>query len=352
MHRRGARLAFAATTVAVWLCAAVASASTRPATLMTYITGLAGPSPPYVWVALTDGGSAFKLGPAWSALISPDGTQVAAVSIDKSQTGKPSTLSLYPTPTGSGLPVQVTKNVQVMQLLGWSADSKLILITVGAQLDVVDAASQQLHTIATGSIYGASFAPGKGDEHIVYARSAPNKTAVNLYVTAATGRSTRAITHDGLSELPLWGAHGIVYSHETARPKNPYPSLQLWLVKPDGSGARQLTSLQVPSTLEGLTPVGFSANGKHLLANFVGPTGSNHTEAYTVDLGGRRPVIHDLTGQNDGNIGDGISSDGRTILVTKGTTADFASLSIETIPWSGGKPTTVISQGAYASWDR
>ena len=347
MHRRGARLAFAATTAAIWLCAAVASAAGASEKLMTYITGLTGQ--PYVWVALTDGGSAFRLGPALSALISPDGTQVAAVSIDKGQPGKPSTLSLYP--TSGGLPMQVTKNVQLMQLLGWSPDSKLILITVGAQLDVVNVATQQMHTIATGAIYGASFAPGAGAQ-IVYARSAPNKTAVNLYVTDAAGSTTREITHDGLSELPLWGKRGIVYSHETPRGKNPYPSLQLWMIKPGGAGAHQLTSEKVPAQLEGLTPVGFSSDGTHLLANFVGPPGSNHTEAFTVDLSGRKPAIRDLTGESDGNIGDAISGDGRSILVTKGTTDNLASLSIETIPWAGGKSTTVISQGAYASWNR
>ena len=313
---------------------------------MTYITGLT--ATPYVWVALADGSSPDRLGPAYSALISPDGTQVAAVSIDKGLPGKPSTLTLYPT-TG-GLPIQVAKNAQFMQLLGWSPDSKLILLTVGAQLDVVDVSNPQMHMIATGSIFGASFARGKS-EQIVYARSAPNRTAVNLYVTDATGSSTREITHNGLSELPLWGVNGIVYSHETPRAKNPYPALQLWMIKPNGSDAHQLTNLAVPSTLQGLTPVGFSANGKHLLANFVGPMGSNHTEAFTVDLSGRKPVIHDLTGQSDGNIGNAISSNGHTILVTKGTTDNLSALSIETVPWAGGKPTTVVSQGGYASWN-
>jgi hypothetical protein len=316
---------------------------------MTYITGLA--STPYVWFSFVNGGAPVRLGPGASARISPDGTQVAAVSIDKGQTGTPSTLTLYR--TGGGLPVEIAKNAQFMQLLGWSPDSKLILLTVGAQLDVVDVGTQQMRMIATGSIYGASFATGKSDQ-IVYARSAPNKSAVNLYVTDATASTTREITHDGLSELPLWGPHGIVYSHEKPRGKNPYPALQLWMINANGTGARQLTNLAVPANLEGLTPVpgGFSANGKHLLANYVGPPGSNHTEAFTVDLSGPKPVIHDLTGQGDGNIGEAISAKGDWILVTKGSTDNLSSLSIETFPWTGGKPTTVIKQGAYASWNR
>jgi hypothetical protein len=330
---------------------ASAAASSSGTWLMTYLTGLT--TQPYVWVALGNGtasvklGPSIKLGPANNALISPDGAEVAAVSIEKSETGKPSTLSLYPT---SGAPaLQLTKNVQFIQLLHWSPDSKLILVTVGAQLDVVDVANQQMHTIATGSIYGASFAPGTS-EQVVYARSAPNKTAVNLYVTGANGYGTREITHDGLSELPLWGKLGIVYSHETPRAKNPYPALQLWMIKPSGAGAHQLTSEPVPSQLQGLTPVGFSTSGTHLLANFVGPNGSNHAEAFTVDLSKHKPLIRDLSGNGNGNIGDAISGNGRWILVTKGTTDNLALLSIEMVPWAGGKPTTLIAQGGYASW--
>jgi len=66
--------------------------------------------------------------------------------------------------------------------------------------------------------------------------------------------------------------------------------------------------------VQGLTPIAFSANGKHLLANFVGPQGSNHAEAFAVDLSGRKPAWRDLTGQGNGYIGDAISSDGKTIL--------------------------------------
>ena len=104
--------------------------------------------------------------------------------------------------------------------------------------------------------------------------------------------------------------------------------------------------------MEGLTPIAFSANGKHLLANFVGQDPQDHTEAYTVDLTGSKPLWRDLTGQGNGNIGDAISADGKTILLTKGMTANLGPLSIETVPWSGGKPTTIVPQGAYASWNR
>jgi hypothetical protein len=150
----------------------------------------------------------------------------------------------------------------------------------------------------------------------------------------------------------VWGPHGIAYSHETLRPKNPYPSLQLWFMSSAGSGAHQLTTTQVAKSVEGLTPIAFSANGKHLLANLIGPQGSDQAEAYVVELGGTKPPLpRNLTSQPNGNIGDAISADGSTILVTKGVADNLGPLSVETIPWSGGKPTVVVAQGAYASWD-
>jgi Tol biopolymer transport system component len=340
---------------AAWLCAGAAFAATGQPALMTYITGLDQPAP-QVWVSDVNGASAIDLGPASSALISPDGADVAAIVVQKAQSVKTSgqsvktsTLSLYL--TAGGVPETIVSSQQVMQLLAWSPDSKLLLVAVGAspaQLRVIDATTNATHTIASGVIDGAGFAPGTSGQ-VVYAKAALNTSRVNIYTTSATGTKTRQLTHDGLSEYPLWGPNGIVYSHETPRKKNPYPALQLWFMSSVGGGQHKLTNTPVSNTVQGLTPIAFSANGKHLLANFVGPQGSNRAEAYTVDLSGRKPVWRDLTGQGNGYIGDAISSDGRSILMTKGTAA--APVSIETIPWAGGTPTMVAAQGAYASWD-
>jgi Tol biopolymer transport system component len=337
--------------VAAMLPCASALAATPPTPLMTYITGLDKPVP-QVWVSGIGGTAAVDLGPASSALISPSGIDVAAISIQKAATSKASTLSLYA--TSGGVPLTILHTQQFTQLLAWSPDSKYLLVTVGAspaQLRVIDAGTDASHTLATGVIDGASFAPG-GSDQVVYARAAVNTARVNIYIASATGAGARALTHDGLSEYPLWGPHGIVYSHETPRPKNPYPALQLWFMSATGSGAHELTTTTVAASQEGLAPIAFSANGEHLLANLVGPEGSNQAEAYAVALNGARATApRDVTGQGNGNIGDAISADGKTILVTKGVADNLAPLSIETIPWAGGTPTTVVAQGAYASWD-
>lgn len=328
-----------------------AFATAAPPPLMTYITGL--PSSPSVWVANgIDGSSAMSLGPASSALISPAGGEVAAVNVEKQTNAW--TLSLYPT-TGAAPTTIIPKRPQPMTLLAWSPDSRLILVTVGtspAQLMIVDTTNEQTHAIATGVIYGASFAPGSSDA-VVYARARLNTTAVNIYTTSSTGTGTRQLTSDGHSEDPLWTSIGIVYSHATARAKNPYPELQLWQMSTGGADAHQLPIVQtIKPQLEGLIAVAASANGLHLLANLVGPTASSAAEPYTVDLSGAKPALHDLTGQGSGYIGDAISGDGRTILVTKGTAKDLKALSVLTFPWSGGKSTTVVKQGGYASWNR
>ncbi len=350
LQTTSARATLAATLAALWLCPSALAASARPP-LMTYITNLDKPAP-QVWIAGIKGDSALDLGPASSAQISPDGSEVAAISIEKGQTVKTSTLTLYAADGGAS--VAVVQSPQFMQLLAWSTDSKLILVTVGAspaQLRVIDAQTGQSRTIATGVIDGASFAPNASDD-VVYARAAVNQTRVNVYTTSPAGAGTRQLTHDGLSEYPLWGPGGIVYSHETPRPKNPYPALQLWLMSDSGAGAHQLTSIAVSAKAEGLTPIAFSANGLHLLANFVGPQGSGQAEAYAIDLSAPKPAApRNLIGQSNGYIGDAISADGKTVLLTRGIGGDLEPLSVDTVPWAGGKPLAVITQGAYASWD-
>jgi Tol biopolymer transport system component len=354
------RLKLAAFVVGAIVCAGLLGAvgafaqSTPTSVLMTYITGL--PSSPQAWEALTDGDSPSHLGPASSALISPSGTEVAAISVARQTNAW--TLTLYSTsgnPTSAPVSV-IPKRPQPMTLLAWSPDSRLILVTVGttpAQLLLVDTTTMQSHAIATGVIAGASFAPGSSDA-VVYARSPAGGSAVNIYTTSAAGTDTRQLTHDGRSELPLWGPSGIVYSHETPRAKNPYPELQLWLMNTDGSGAHQLTHVVVSKTQEGLVAQGVCSmppcDGQHLLANLVGPTGANITQPYTVDLSAGKATPHPLTGS--GFIGDAISANGAMILVTKGTASDLRALSIETFPWSGGKPTQIVKQGGYASWNQ
>jgi hypothetical protein len=291
-----------------------------------------------------DGNSPKPLGLATSALLSPDGTQVAAI-----YTTSSSTLSVYP--SGGGTATVLAKNQPFMQLLAWSQDSKLLLVAVGTthvELMVFNALDGTSTKIATGVFKGASFEPGSSDS-IVYALA--NNNGFNLFVATPDGTPLRQLTHDNRSEFPVWGRNGIVFSRVTPGAKGT-SALQLWFIKPGGAGLRQLTSISVHSKYTGLTPIALSANGEHVLANLVGPSLNWH-EAYVLDLSKPRSAPRDLTGQNNGSTtGDAISSNGTLILATKGNSSNQAALSIEEIPWNGGKPDVVAKTSAYASWNR
>jgi Tol biopolymer transport system component len=312
--------------------------------MLTYITGLGTSNPANVVVAGVNGASPSTLGRANSALLRPDGTQVAA--IEKGSTSS-WTLLLYSSTAGTA-PTKLYTSPKFIQLLAWSPDSRYLLVGVGATaagvLSVFDTATKAHMQIAGGAFYGASFQPGSSDR-LVYARA--DHSGVDLYTTSASGSNTAQLTHGGSNEYPVWGPNGIVYDRATAHKGSSSPQFQLYLTRPGGA-TTQLTSAAIPSGLWGLTPVAFSASGTHLLANFVG---QNTTEAYVIDLSAKKVTPRDLTGAGNGTIGDAISRRGDMLLVTKGRTDSQAADSVETIPWSGGKPAVIAVHGAYASWN-
>ncbi len=319
---------------------------------LTYIVGL-GTSNPQAVISNPDGTGPIALGPATSALLSPDGAEVAAIN-----TGTSSTLTVYQTIDGTAHALKTSK--AFMQLLGWSPDSKLLLVAVGTtprgQLIVFDLAASPATatTVATGVVYGASFDPVGGGDAIVYSLATnAADTAFNLFLTTPSGTPTRQLTRDNRSKFPVWGQRGIAFSRVTAVTKGGTPTLQLWFMKPGGGGLRQLTNVtNGPAKSTGFTPIAFSANGQHLLANYIGPNLNWH-EAYVLDLSRPKPVARDLTGQNSGTtIGDAISGSGALVLATTGASTDQAALSVEEFKWSGGKPTVLAKAGAYASWDQ
>jgi len=343
LSRSAGRLALAATLAAGWAASAGAAPATAPQ-LVTYISGYAT-SKPEVVLANVDGTQPRALGRGSAALLSPDGSRVAAL-----DTGANSTLSVYSSAGGEPLTLYGTN--QFMQLLGWSPDSRLLLVAVGTthgQLLAFDVGANTHATVASGAFKGASFEPG-GSDAIVYASANATGSAVNLFITTPAGTPTHQLTHDNRSEFPVWGRRGIVYSRLTPGAEGTTPALQLWFIKPGGAGMRQLTDMHMPNTkFTGLTPIAFSANGEHLLANLVGP---NWYEAYAVDLTRAKAAPRDLTASNGGTIGDAISANGAFVLATRGSLSDQGALAIEMVRWNSGRPAVLAKNGAYASWDR
>ncbi|HEY5319099.1 MAG TPA: hypothetical protein VIJ20_14010 [Solirubrobacteraceae bacterium] len=337
--------------VGAWAAPAVGSPSSAG---IAYVLGGAR-GQPSVWVTDGSGANAHRLAPGDAALLSPDG-QTVAVS-DLGSTGP--ALSLYPS-GGAASGGAATGYFNLAQAsaapLAWSPDSRYLAVALtgvnlpslsGYGLAIIDTETGTERMVATGLIYGASFAPGASDT-LVYGRasSLSGSAATNIYTAASDATTTTRITTDGRSADPVWGARGIAFDHERFR-KGYAPLDEIWLMQPNGTGRRQITHTHVGPLVSGLAPLAFSADGTRLAAEFEG---EDTSIGYSVSI---------LTGHaTQLKVGSqsvsawGISSNGRSVLISVGgfeRPSDKAK--IETIPFSGGRPTLLIAHGDFPSWN-
>jgi hypothetical protein len=317
--------------------------------VLTYIASSRSVLNQNVEVANTDGSDPRTLAPGTAAAVSPDGSSIAVVQSLPPQDNSTSELLVYPESGGRATKLYHCKGY--FTVYGWSSDSALLLgscphgVNQTGPLLVINAASGAVATIASGVIEGASFAPNPSND-VVYALAASQllSVPVNLYTASPSGSGTLQLTHGGISTNPLWGPNGIVFARQTSRGHTKAPINQIWSIEADGSGARQLTHMSVDPLAEGLVPVELSANGQHLLANFVG---TDQSAAYAVDLSATNVVPRPLVRSE--NVADAISADGNTVLFTNGFDGDPTS--IDSVAFDGGKPTVLARHGARASWN-
>jgi hypothetical protein len=309
---------------------------------VAFIGGLAG-GKPAVMLASLHGGTRV-LGPGDDALLSPDGSGVAA--------DRPSgrnghyEVVLYST-TSRSVRLLTRASGSPANLLAWSPDGRYLAVAEFDRFVVVDVRNGHTRTITSGQVNIASFARD-GTDRLVFDHSGLNSTRVDLLVVRASGGGIVALTRDGASEYPLCGPAGIFFTRVTPRGKHG-PLFELWSMRADGTHARQLTHVTAPRLTDGLTAVAVSADGRHLLANFVG---TDLTEAWAIDLSGPVALPRDLTAHGSGTIAAGLSRDGNLVLADRGYAGDTpAHWSLETIPWSGGRPTVLAAHGAFPSWD-
>jgi Tol biopolymer transport system component len=321
------------------LAAASGTASAATPSKLAYVTGLAG-THPQVHVANADGSGAIAIGAGVDASISPDGASVAIVT-PYTRRGT----SLVVRPAGGGAARTLVRTSDSIGPVVWSPDSARLAVVVNTKrLVAVDVATGARHTIARGQIQGASFSPDGTQIAYARSRSARLLARVNVFVAQADGSGARAITQDGRSLYPLWGPSQIAYTRERRR-RADAPVYQLRVMRPDGSGVRQLTHLRIPRLLSGLTATAWSADGSRLLAEYGG---QDTSEAWTVDV--RSGRARDLTGRFDGVIGADLSADGRTVLVQRGYFDDPKHQSVATIPFGGGRTTVLVRRGSEPSW--
>jgi hypothetical protein len=300
---------------------------------------------PSAWAAHVDGSGPVRLGTdTYSATVSRDGATVAVVT-PQSGTGS----SLVVVPSHGGRFKTLLQTSGSFDQVTWSDSGWLAVVVNDRQLVAIDPTRGIKRTLArAGSIDGVSFMPGSCSDRLVYGRAASDSLSapVNLYAATVDGRHTQQLTHDGRSLDPLWGPDRIAYDRERLR-RNDAPVYQLWLIGAGGRGARQLTHVHVGTLVSGLTPTAFSDDGRRLLAEFVG---QDTSEAWTVQLPSGR--ARDLTGKVDNVSGAGLSRDGRTVLVQRGSPEDPAHQSVATIPFAGGRARVLVAHGGSPSWNR
>jgi hypothetical protein len=211
----------------------------------------------------------------------------------------------------------------------------------------VDTRTGTAKTIASGYVSGASFAPTKPDR-VVYDLSDSQLAGarVDLYTASADGGSKRRLTGNGGSLNPVWGRRGIAFDRERQRGGMAGPEYQIFLLA--GRRTNRITNVPVSPLAEGLVPVAVSADGQHLLAEFVG---TDQSDAWAIDLVGRNADQVTISGHTV--VGRGISRDGGRLLVDSGAFLHAPSNGqVMTVPFAGGRASVLVRHAIEPSWNQ
>ena len=299
-----------------------------------------------LWSANNDGSGAFRLATGFfEPSISPDGRNVAVLRATRSGTRTP----VFVIPTAGGPPVQVLASGGIAGI-GWSPDSQtLATVTASRRLVAISPATGAVTNLGKGFFNTSTVSFSPDGQSIAYSVATSNRfnARSDVFTVPVAGGAPTRLTTDGLSLNPVWGPTQIAYSRGPHR-RNDAPVLNLWLMNPDGSGQRQLTSVRVPRLIAGLGPTEWSTSGAQLLAGFQG---QDTNQAYAVDplTGSAR----DLGAKRfDGTSPAAISRDGTTVLAqTGGQEGPSPGQNVVTIPFAGGPPTVLVRNAQSPDWN-
>jgi hypothetical protein len=292
-----------------------------------------------VHVADDDGTHAHSLGPGRAPVVSPDGRWVAWIA-----PGSPERLKLR-------LADRSRKAREILRSsfigeLRFSPDSKSLGMVVATRLLVYDIREREQFKAASGNIHGFSFSPNS--KSVVFGTSgrdgSPDAES-DLYSRELDGGPRRRITRDRKSLNPLWGRDGIVHDRQRRR-ESDAPSYNLFAVNPDGGSLRRITALRIPSLVSGLVPLEQSADGRRLLAQFVGQDTSVGF-AVNPGTGTVRALSRDF---ETGFVAADLTADGRTVLGHTGGPDPTTRHNVVTVPYRGGKPTVLVKRASDPSW--
>jgi Tol biopolymer transport system component len=313
----------------VLLAAAIASSAWGAG--LSYETSTAS-SQPSVWAAAANGGQPRRLATGFDPKLSPNGNLVAFG-------GANGGVFVY---SSSGRFVR--KATSGRTVLAWSPDSRYLALS-GNGLVIFDVRTGKGRRIASGTVFGASFAPQTPDR-LVYGLGSSFTSPVNLYTVGANGANRQQLTTDGVSANPVWGRLGIAFDRITPRGMNA-PAYQIYLLS--GGVAKQITNLPAPSLLvNGLVPLAVAAGGSHLLAGYQG---QDTDQAWTVNL--KTGAARRITSRRGYVTPWGISRNGRRVLIQIGAFEGPASGgTVAAVPFGGGSSTVLVRHAAAPSWNR
>lgn len=331
-----------------------------PASSQATLVFTRNPLNPAVFVANDNGSAARRVGSGSSPRVSPDGQTIVFYRFGKGK--QPSQLMVAA--AAGGAPKELASGWQDPFVFAWSSDSSTIAVLLGPEvgkqrLTTIDVATGAQRTIAHGFFAGVGFSP-QGSEQLVYAQapseSFPPRSDVYRIDLLPPGAVSVApvlpqrLTSDHRSTSPLWGPNErIVFVKHLGEKTRKYgPKNDLFLMNPNGKQVKRLTHTKVDPLLSGLSPTEWSANGKHLLAEFGG---QDTSYAVTVNpkTGAERPLTRE---REVGFVGTALSKDGTTVLGSLGGFEPGPGHKVVTIPYRGGLAKVLANNASEPDWSR
>ena len=333
--------ALAVAAVAAWTLGAAAPAHAT----LAYVKGLLR-GEPVLWVAADDGSGARRLAAGgFGPRVSPDGTQVAYLAGTRRT-------DLKVRPAAGGPARTLARNVWHYDAIAWSPDGTRLSVITGPELgpyrlSLVDVATGSRRQLAKGHFHGVSFAPS--GEGVAFSRAftARYPPRANLYTASLDGGAVDRLTSDGNATAPSWGPERIAFNRaRAAARRGDYDKLDVYTLRPDGTGLRRLTRTNAPFLLAGLVPLAWSQDGRRILAQY---TGQDTSDAWRIDASTGETA--DATGGFDGVVGWGLSRDGAAVLATTGA-FDNPAGDVVAVDWDGAARTVLARRATQPSWSR
>lgn len=287
-----------------------------------------------VWLANATGSDRRELVRAVNPVLAPDGGMVAVTRFGGSHG-----LGLF-TVCG-GLVSQFFSSHDSITGVTWSPDSSMVAAVVAAnpeqapfkeKLELIDVATGQVTNIATGFLggWGGPTFSSATSHQFAYADVPKVGRNPNIW-TVTPGQPAVQLTRRGTNQYPVWGPQGLLYQH----------------ARNDGTSYLKLFAHGHSSTVMKLEawPVAVSSDGTRLAAESAA---CGVVWPVSVNLSTRR-VVHQFP---TSFAPYGISPSGQSILISGSKpTGDCGGPRsvIETVPFSGGKP-TFVADGTDPSW--